>query len=305
MARPTSSPRSRRVPREVRRRDARQGRRDHVRHGRGADLRAARGPVGPARARAVGRRPAPRRRRRAARGELAAGLRGVLGRDAQRALHHRDQHPPAPGRDRLHRRGLRREGDRLLGGTARRGRRHLARHVRHRAAAGLRWRDPRARRLRGRAGRGVTRAAARPAPRPRHALQLRHHGPAQGRQGAAHRAAGDRGRRRPAGPVRPALRLRRRHRLPVPGPALPRRPAALRRHDPPGRRHRRRHAAVRSRRRAGRDRALPRHAQPVGADDVRADAQAAGGGPHARTTSRRTGWPCTRPRRAPQRSSSR
>ena len=72
------------------------------------------------------------------------------------------------------------------------------------------------------------------------------------------------------------VRRHRRQRLPLPRAAVPRRPAALLHGLPPGRRHRRRHGALRPRGRPRPDRAAPRHPQPVGADDVHPDAQAAG-----------------------------
>ena len=52
-------------------------------------------------------------------------------------------------------------------------------------------------------------------------------------------------------------------------------------------------------------REVPRHAQPVGADDVRADAEASRRRSARATTSRRTGSRSTRPRRARSRSSAR
>ena len=82
-------------------------------------------------------------------------------------------------------------------------------------------------------------------------------------------------RRRVAGG---ALRGRRRRHLPVARPAVPRRAAPVLPRHPRARGHGRRHGALRPRAGLGAHRALPRHPQPVGADHVRADAEAAGRG---------------------------
>ena len=70
------------------------------------------------------------------------------------------------------------------------------------------------------------------------------------------------------------LRLRRVERLPLARAALPLGSALLLHEQPAARRDRRGDGAVRPAARARVHRALPRHAQPVGADDVRADVEA-------------------------------
>ena len=79
----------------------------------------------------------------------------------------------------------------------------------------------------------------------RHALQLGHHGPSQGRQAAAAEPAARRGRVVRVRPHGAAVRAHRGLDVPVAGAALPRCSAALLHGRPHGRRHRRGDGAVR------------------------------------------------------------
>ena len=149
------------------------------------------------------------------------------------------------------------------------------------------------------------RAARRPAAGRDHALLLGHDRAAEGHQAPA---VGRRRRRGPAARRRCCSGLfgiGRRHRLPLARAALPRRAAGLHHRHAGPRRHGGGDGALRPGRGARAHRAPPRHPQPVGADDVRPHAEAAGGRPDRATTCRPTGWPSTPPRPARSRSSGR
>ena len=97
---------------------------------------------------------------------------------------------------------------------------------------------------------------------------------AQGHPAGAAAAPGARARRRHDGRLRPAVRVRRAHRLLLARADLPRGAAALRRHGARHRRHARAHGGLRRPAGAGAHRRARRDPLAVGADDVRADAQA-------------------------------
>ena len=211
-------------------------------------------------------------------------------------------------RGRLHRARLRREGAgrRRVAGPARRGRRR----------GGARGRAPA--RLRRAGRRASTTTTPRSTASPTTPLRRRARGRGDalllGHHRAGRRASGRRCRERRIDEPGDAdvavfgtdVRLHARDRLPLPRAALPRRAAAL--HAPRSRRSG--GTVVVMERfdaggRAGRDRALPGHAQPVGADDVRADAQAPARGARSATTCRRCGSRSTPRRRARSTSSGR
>ncbi len=159
-----------------------QARLRHGRHRRRGHLRRARRPVEPARPAALRPGAPSRRQRRHLHGEQRPLPRGDVGRPALRPLLHVRELAADGRRGGVHRQRLRRQGVHHLGGQAGAGRRagrqdpqrpHPAHGRRHHR--GLRALRGRGRRLPGRADR--RRARGR-----RHALQLGHHRPAQGRQ---------------------------------------------------------------------------------------------------------------------------
>ena len=293
------------VPRHVRGAGARQDRGDHGRDRRDRQLPRARAALGAAGPRAVRRRAAARRRSGAADREQPARLRGVLGRDAVRAVHHRGQQPPQAGRGGLHRQRQRRDRADRIGRVGRHRRGDHRPDERGQAPAGLRRTGSGPRQLRGDHRRRVGGALRRPAAGRHHAVLLGHHRPSQGRPAAAARAPGVRARRDPGDPGRAVLRRHAGFGLPVAGADLPRGPAALVRRHPGPRRHRGDDEAVRRRTGPGGHRGPARHARAVRADHVRPDAAAPARGPRPLRRKQPAGRDPRRGARARSRSSRR
>ena len=202
----------------------------------------------------------------------------LLGGAAQRALPHRRQRAPLAGGAGLHPARLRSPGRDRLGRARRGGGGAGTRGPRAGAQTRLRRSGRGLRRLRGRPRRRVPRAVRGPAGRRGHALLLRHHRAAEGDPGRRCRTGRSTSRATSSWPSSPRCTASTR----TPSTSPPRRSTTPRRcgscgliHAIGG--HRRGDAALRRRGGAVRHREVPRHAQPVGADDVRADAQAARG----------------------------
>ena len=279
---------------------SRQARLHHVRQRRDGDLPPARRTIQPHRAtiplaRAQGRRPC-----RAVPGEQRAVLRDLLGRPALGPDLHRHQLAPDRGRGRLHRRRLRRQALHHVQVSRRQGRRTGA-SAEGRSAPLHDRRHDRGLRLLGGNDRALSRDAdRRPDRRPRHALFVGHHRPAQGRAAGAG-AAADRLRQSAARHHAQALRHGRQHDLSLAGAALSRSSAALQHERHAAGRHLGDHGAFRRRGIPEAGRQVQDHAHPARADHVRALPQAAGRGAAAGTTCRRSSAPSTPPRPAPSR----
>ncbi len=244
-----------------------------------------------------------RRHHRDLHGQQPALFRAVLGGAAQRAVLHLRVQPAHRARGRIHRARQRRARAVPLGVAARDRRRAGAFARRYRALLGRRQHQ-RLPRLREHA-RPLSRRAGRRRDRGRrHAVFLGHHGPPQGHPRRAERTA-DRCALAAAAYHRRLLRLRRGHGVPVAGAAVSRRAAALLHDRAALRRHRDRDGEIRPGVGAGADRAVPRHALAVGADDVRAHAEAARGGARSPRPVDAIASRSTPPRRARARSSAR
>ena len=269
----------RHVPGNLCRRRSRPAGRDHGHHRRGHHLRRAGRRGQPPLARVPSRGPATRRSRGPVPRELVPLPLGGLGGALRRALLHRDELPAHDGGDGLHHRRLRRPGLRDLRLQGRAGRRAPRADATGRAAVDDRRCDRRLRSLRDRPRRAAAHAPARrPGRGPGHALQLGHHGSAEGGQGAAAGSTAGRGRRRRHRAGAAPVRRRRVDPLPLACPALPRGPAALLPRHPSPRRHRGGDGALRCRAVPRPRRGARHHLQPGGPDDVHPPPQAARGG---------------------------
>ena len=246
-----------------------------------------------------------RRPRRPVPGEPARVPAAALGRPLRRPLLHGHQLPAHGRRAGLHHRGLREPG---LHHLAPQGRPGGPAHGPDRRARPAGVGRRRGRRLR---ARSRTCWPPQPAEEPPEAVEgqamLYSSGTTGRPKGVKAPLAGD-----PLGTPdathdagHPGVRRQRLLGLPLPRAAVPRRPAGVLHGLPAHRGHGRGHGALRRGRGPGPHRAPPGDPQPVGADHVQPDAEAARGGPRPRTTSARCRSRSTPPPRARSRSRSR
>ncbi len=285
------------VPRCTPRNPRRQASAHHGRIRLHADLRRARRGSEPAESAVACSGSAARRSHRDLHGEPRPLSRDRVGLPLRRPgvhLHLVAAHEP---RTRVHHQRLR--GPRLhhLEVQGRSGRRDHRDHAERRVAPDARRHDRRLRELRVRRRRAVARTARRDSNRrPGHAVLLGHHRHAEGDHPRVPEPAARRRTEPGAGSAAAAVRDGRHEAVPVAGALLPRRSAALLSRRPRDRRHDRGHGALRRRGVPASRRRVRHHPQPGRADDVRSDAEAAGGDPAVPTTCRRSRRSSTPPR---------